>query len=89
MSTQIRFAHSTGHSLKSLLAQQPGAGSDVHQTKGSSFPSSSTPIARSSNIPSEVGNLEKEMATHSSILAREIPWEYKKRPGHGLVTKQQ
>ena len=42
--------------------------------------------------------LEKEMATHSSILAWEIPWTEEpgglsswgsKRVGHNLVTKQQ
>ena len=42
--------------------------------------------------------LEKEMATHSSILAREIPWTEEpgglqymgsQRVGHDLVTKQQ
>ena len=42
--------------------------------------------------------LEKEMATHSSILACEIPWTEEpgrlwfmgsKRVGHDLVTKQQ
>ena len=42
--------------------------------------------------------LEKEMATHSSIVAWEIPWTEEpgklysplgpKRVGHGLVTKQ-
>ena len=31
--------------------------------------------------------LEEEMATHSSILAWEIPWT--EEPGHDLVTKQQ
>ena len=42
--------------------------------------------------------LEKEMATHSSILAWEIPWTEEpdglqpvglQRPGHNLVTEQQ
>ena len=42
--------------------------------------------------------LEKEMATHSSILAQEISWTEEpegyspwgsKRTGHNLVTKQQ
>ena len=40
--------------------------------------------------------LEKEMATHSSIVAQEIPWTEepgrpwsRKRVGHDLVTKQQ
>ena len=41
--------------------------------------------------------LEKEMATHSNILAWEIPWTEEpgrlwsscKRVGHDLVTKQQ
>ena len=39
--------------------------------------------------------LEKEMATHSSILAWEIPWTEepspwsRKRFGHDLATKQQ
>ena len=40
--------------------------------------------------------LEKEMATHPSVLAWEIPWTEEasllrscKRVGHGLVTKQQ
>ena len=40
--------------------------------------------------------LEKEMATHSSILAQEIPWTEEpgspcgcKRVGHNLATKQQ
>ena len=42
--------------------------------------------------------LEKEMATHSSILAWEIPWMEEpgglqsmgpKRAGHNLATKQQ
>ena len=47
-----------------------------------------------SNVP-----IEKEMATHSSILAWEIPWTEKpsglcsswshKRVGHNLATKQQ
>ena len=43
------------------------------------------------------GALEKEMATHSSILVWEIPWTEEpsystwghKRVGHDLVTKQQ
>ena len=44
------------------------------------------------------GPLEKEMATHSSILAWEIPWTEEpdglssvgsQRVGHDLVTKQQ
>ena len=43
-------------------------------------------------------SLEKEMATHFSILAREIPWAREtdrlqyigsQRVGHDLVTKQQ
>ena len=43
-------------------------------------------------------NMEKEMATHSSIFAREISWTEElesyspwgsKRVGHNLVTKQQ
>ena len=43
-------------------------------------------------------NLEKEVATHSSILAWEIPWTEEpgglqsmgsQRAGHNLVTKQQ
>ena len=42
--------------------------------------------------------MEKEMATHSSILAREIPWTEEpgglqstgsQRVGHDLATKQQ
>ena len=41
--------------------------------------------------------LEKEMATHSSILTREIPWKEKtsglqsmgQRVGHGLAAKRQ
>jgi len=36
--------------------------------------------------------MEKEMATHSIILAWEIPWDSPwgcKTVGHGLVTKQQ
>ena len=60
------------------------------------------------NSPANVGDvglfpgredpLEKEMATHSSILAWEIPWAEEpgglqfmgsQRVGHDLVTKQQ
>ena len=41
------------------------------------------------------GPLEKEMATHSTILAWKIPWTEeaglwgRKRVGHDLATKQQ
>ena len=64
------------------------------------FPSGSTV----KNPPVYAGDLgwedrlEKEMATHSSILAWEIPWTEKpsglqsigsQRVGHGLATKKQ
>ena len=50
------------------------------------------------SIPESGRSLENEMATHSSILAREIPWTEKpgglqstgsKRVRHDLATKQQ
>ena len=49
-------------------------------------------------IPGEEGSLEKGMATHSSILAWNIPWTeelggqqsiWLQRVGCGLATKQQ
>ena len=52
----------------------------------------------SGSIPRSGRSLEKEMATHSSILAWEIPWAEEpgvlqsmrsQRNGHNLVTKQQ
>ena len=50
------------------------------------------------SIPNQEDLLEKKMATHSSILAWEIPWTEElggynlwghKRVGHDLATKQQ
>ena len=60
------------------------------------FPDSSVvknPLANAGDagsIPGSGRSPEKEMATHSSILAWEIPWtEEPKKFGHDLPTKQQ
>ena len=55
-------------------------------------------IGKIKGFPRREESLEKEMATHSSILAWEIPWTEEpgglqsrdwKRVGHDLATKQQ
>ena len=65
---------------------------------GSSVVKNPPANAEASSIPESGRPLEKEMTTHSSILAWEIPWTEEpgssqsiksQRVGHDLVTKQQ
>ena len=55
-------------------------------------------VGEAGSIPGSGKPLEKEMVTHSSILAWEIPWteesgglqsKWLQRAGHDLATKQQ
>ena len=59
-------------------------------------PASTGDIRDAGSIPGSGGSLEKEMATHSSILAWRIPWTEEpgglhsrgsQRVGHDLATK--
>ena len=72
----------------SLVQVQPVPG-------GSAVENLPANAGRTGSIPGRQDPLEKEMVTHSSILAWEIPWTEKpsgswsQRVGYDLATKQQ